>query len=72
MASRPVLTTPPPPTVHRGACSDRILVGEAVTSSLVGHTGARITLADASYHRVLLREAPATESGYKTRPRAAP
>eukprot|EP00966_Prymnesium_polylepis_P317662 7339135-Prymnesium_polylepis.5 len=53
MASRPVLTSPPRPTVHRGACSGRHLVGEAVTSPPVGHTGARTTLADASYHKVL-------------------
>ena len=33
----------------------------------VGHTGARVTLTDASYHRVLLREAPATVSAHETR-----
>ena len=36
------------------------------------HGRADHPVADAYYHRVLLREAPATVSGYKTRPRAAP
>jgi hypothetical protein len=56
--------------------SGHILGGETVTSSRVGHTGARTTLADAyaSYHKVHGPSglAPATVSGYKTRPRAAP
>jgi hypothetical protein len=51
-ASRAVPPPLPLPTVHLGSCSGRILGGETVTSSRVGHTGARITLADASYHKV--------------------
>ena len=35
-----------------GACSGRILEGETVTGFRVGHTGARTTLTDASYHKV--------------------
>jgi hypothetical protein len=38
--------------VSVGGCSGRILGGETVTGFRVGHTGARITLADASYHKI--------------------